>query len=83
MTEYLTKRNGHWQFVRRVPKEFAHLDERGIVKLSTGIEIADDNRGIKASRVAAQMNRDLEARWHSQVEGKARRRPIDMPVLGV
>jgi hypothetical protein len=71
MTEFLTKRNGHWQFVRRIPKEFAHLDKRRDVKLSTKVSVASDPHGIKAGRIAERRNRDLEAHWRSLVEGKA------------
>jgi hypothetical protein len=49
MSDYLTKRNGFWQFARRVPLEYAALDERGVVKHSTKVPVAKDRRGIKAS----------------------------------
>lgn len=71
MPDYLTKRNGHWQFTRRVPTEFAGLDPRGIVKHSTKIAVATDKRGAKASKVADAMNRELEAYWRGLTEGKA------------
>jgi hypothetical protein len=45
MGEHLTKRNGTWHFVRRVPEEFASYDKRGIVKLSTKVRIARDRHG--------------------------------------
>lgn len=44
-----------------VPTEFAAFDPRGIVKHSTKIRIADDRNGRRASRVADQFNRELEA----------------------
>jgi hypothetical protein len=71
MPDYLTKRNGFWQFVRRVPLEFAELDSRGIIKHSTKIEVAKDRRGIAAAKIAEQMNRDLLAYWLALSEGKA------------
>lgn len=71
MPEYLTKRNGHWQFVRRVPLEFTTLDPRGVIKHSTKIAIRKDPRGNRAGKVADGMNRDLEAYWRGLVEGKA------------
>ena len=40
--EYLTVRHGVWQYYRRVPAHFAHLDKRGTVKLSTKIKVAKD-----------------------------------------
>jgi integrase len=61
--QYLTVRHGVWHFLRRVPTEYAHLDRRGNVKLSTKIKVANDRKGTKASRVAAQMNETLEAYW--------------------
>jgi integrase len=71
MADYLTKRNGHWQFARRVPAEYAHLDKRGVIKHSTGIAVAKDRRGIRAGKAADAMNRELEAYWRGLVEGKA------------
>lgn len=71
MPEYLTKRNGYWQFARRVPLEFSDLDTRGVIKHSTKVAVDDDKRGIRASRVANAMNRELEAYWRGLVEGKA------------
>lgn len=71
LPEYLTKRNGHWQFVRRVPLEFASLDTRGIVKHSTKVAVATDKRGTRAGKVADTLNRELEAYWRGLGEGKA------------
>ena len=71
MPDYLTQRNGHWQFVRRVPSEYAALDQRGIIKHSTKVPVAADRRGTKAGRVADALNRELEAYWRGLVEGKA------------
>jgi hypothetical protein len=70
LTDYLTKRNGYWAFVRRVPIEFAHLDTRGVVKHSTKIAVAKDRRGLKAGRIADVMNRELEAYWRGLSDGK-------------
>lgn len=69
-TQYLTERQGVWNFLRRVPSEYAHLDTRGNVKLSTKIKVAADRKGTKASRVAAQMNATLEAYWRGLAERK-------------
>lgn len=71
MPDYLTKRNGFWQFVRRVPLEFATLDPRGIIKHSTKVPTSADKRGHRAGRVADAMNRELEAYWRGLVEGRA------------
>jgi len=32
MPDFLTRRNGTWHFVRRVPIEFAALDPRGMTE---------------------------------------------------
>lgn len=71
MPEYLTNRAGYWQFVRRVPSEFAVLDRRVFVRHSTKIAVARDRRGDKAGKVADLFNRELEAYWRGLVEGKA------------
>jgi integrase len=69
--QYLTVRHGVWHFLRRVPAEYAHLDKRGNVKLSTKIKVAADRKGTKAGQVAARMNATLEAYWRGLVEEKA------------
>jgi hypothetical protein len=52
MPDFLTRRSGKWHFVRRVPAEFARFDERGIVKHSTKVRIAQDRTGRRVARVA-------------------------------
>jgi hypothetical protein len=55
MPDFLTRRNGVWHFVRRVPAEFATLDRRGIVRHSTKVSVATDRtgrRGRPRSRAA-------------------------------
>jgi integrase len=69
--DYLTIRDGVWQYYRRVPSHFAHLDKRGTVKLSTKIKVARDREGNKASRVAARLNATQEAYWRSLSEQDA------------
>jgi hypothetical protein len=71
LPDHLTKRNGYWQFARRVPLEYAALDPRGVIKHSTRVPVRKDRRGIKASKVVAAMNRELEAYWRGLSEGKA------------
>lgn len=68
--QYLTKRQGVWHFLRRVPTEYAHLDTRGNVKVSTKIKVAADRKGTKASQVAARMNETLEAYWRGLADQK-------------
>jgi hypothetical protein len=70
LPDYLTKRHGVWQFVRRVPNDFAKLDRRGIIKHSTKVEVKKDRRGVKALKIAEAMNRELEAYWRGLSEGK-------------
>ena len=71
MSDYLTKRHGVWQFVRRVPLEFIKLDPRVIIKHSTGVPVKKDKRGLRAGKIADAMNRELEAYWTGLREGNA------------
>ncbi|MFZ1923161.1 MAG: integrase, partial [Xanthobacteraceae bacterium] len=73
MPDFLTRRNGTWHFVRRVPVEFAELDARGVVKHSTRIKIANDRAGRHAARVAEKFNEQLEIFWKGLSDGKPRR----------
>src|SRR5690242_3087627 len=57
---------GVWYFVRRVPQAYQSLDRRTIVQQSTGVRIADDPRGVRARRVADDMNEALEELWQSR-----------------
>lgn len=77
LTEYMTRRNGTWQFVRRVPEEFAAFDKRGIVKLSTKVRVARDRQGQRASLIVERMNLDLEAYWQKCAAGEAGRAATD------
>jgi hypothetical protein len=78
MTERLTKRNGVWHFVRRVPDAYAAVDPRGIVKLSTKVKVADDRAGVRAGRVAKKMDVDLQARWRALAAGTVPQDGIDV-----
>lgn len=78
MTERLTRRNGLWYFVRRVPAEFAAVDPRGIVKLSTKVKVAADRVGIRAGRIADRMDLDLEASWRAKAGGDPGQAAIDV-----
>ncbi|MFL9827727.1 tyrosine-type recombinase/integrase [Rhodoplanes sp. SY1] len=73
MPDFLTRRNGTWHFVRRVPNEFRALDPRGIVKHTTKIRIASDRNGRRAARVAGKLNEALEAYWQELAERHALR----------
>jgi hypothetical protein len=72
MPDFLTRRNGTWHFVRRVPVEFAELDPRRIIKHSTRIKIANDRAGRRAVRVAEKFNEQLEIFWKGLSDGKPR-----------
>ena len=65
------KRAGTWYLKRRVPKEFAHLDRRDPVRLSTEIAVVDDPRGVRARRVVEQLNMQLEAYWRGLRDGQS------------
>lgn len=68
MPDFLTRRNGTWHFVRRVPVEFAALDPRGIIKHTTKIRVASDRTGRRAARVAIRLNEELENYWQELAE---------------
>ncbi len=69
MSDFLTRRGTTWHFVRRVPAEFAAMDQRGIVRHSTRVRIADDRLGRRASRVADKLNKELECFWKELADG--------------
>lgn len=65
------KRDGVWYLIRRVPKEFADLDRRGTVRVSTNIAVADDPRGVRAKPAVQQLDGELTAYWHGLRDGQA------------
>ena len=71
MANYCIKRDGIWRFVRRVPKEYAALDKRRIIQHSTGISVAADPRGIRAKKVANDLNFDVETYWRNLADGNS------------
>lgn len=64
------KLNGFWYYVRYVPSEVAHLDKRSKVVMSTGIRIADDPRGIQASKAVRKLDEEMLAYWTDLREGR-------------
>jgi hypothetical protein len=44
-------RGGIWYLIRRVPKEFDHLDPRTLVRMTTEIPVVDDPRKVRARKV--------------------------------
>jgi hypothetical protein len=71
MPDFLTRRDGTWHFVRRVPAEFAPFDARRIVKHSTRVRVRDDRNARRASRIADKLNSQLEAFWRAAAQGPA------------
>ncbi len=65
MPDFLTRRDGMWHFVRRVPTEFSRFDRRGIVRHTTKVRVAEDRTGRRALRVAEKLNAQLESFWHA------------------
>ena len=65
------KRDGFWYLIRRVPTEFLDVDERQIVRLSTGIRVADDPRGVFARKKVEELDRALWERWGFRRAGRA------------
>ena len=53
-----------------MPGEFASFDRRNPVRISTGIRIADDPRGIRAGDVVERLDRDLDRYWKDKRSGK-------------
>lgn len=64
-------RDGIWYLWRRVPKAYAHLDKRLIVRLSTNIAVVDDPRKVRARQVVQQLNQELEAYWRGLADGQS------------
>ena len=70
MPDMLTRRNGTWHFVRRVPAEYAAFDSRRIIRHSTRIKIQHDRAGRRAVRIAETLNRELERHWRQMAGGQ-------------
>src|SRR3954471_11106727 len=64
MPDFLTRRNGTWHFVRRVPIEFVAFDPRGVIRHSTKVRVGADRTGRRAARIADRLNTELESYWH-------------------
>ncbi|MDX8432771.1 integrase [Mesorhizobium abyssinicae] len=65
------KRDGIWYLVRRVPKEFASFDRRGLVRISTGVAVADDPRGVRARDAVRSLGAELETYWRKLGDGQS------------
>lgn len=54
-----------------MPKEVSHLDRRGSIRETTGVEIARDKKGKRAAGVVKGLNRAAEAYWQALKRGEA------------
>lgn len=63
------KRYGFWYLVRKVPIAFSQLDRRGVVRVSTGIRITDDPRGVAAKQAVAKLDVELQRYWRDLASG--------------
>lgn len=66
------KLKGFWFLVRRVPGEFSAYDRRNPVRISTGIRIVDDPRGIKAAEIVSKLQAELLRYWKDKRRGRDR-----------
>jgi hypothetical protein len=66
------KLKGFWFLVRRVPGEFALYDKRNPVRISTGIRVLDDPRGVRAATVVAKLDAELQRYWKDRRRGRDR-----------
>jgi len=64
------RNKGVWALVRFVPKRFQHVDGRSVVRINTGIRVADDPAGIRARETVQALNSRLEAWWRGLDEGQ-------------
>jgi integrase len=66
------KVKGFWFLVRRVPGEFSAFDTRKLVRISTGIRIVDDPRGIRAAEIVSKLHAGLIQYWKDKRRGRDR-----------
>jgi hypothetical protein len=64
------RHSGFWFLVRRVPGEFRPFDRRNPVRVSSGIRIADDPRGVRAREIVERLDRVLARYWKDLKSGK-------------
>ncbi|MVA17912.1 tyrosine-type recombinase/integrase [Agrobacterium vitis] len=65
-SDRITQRDGIFYYVRRVPIALAHLDERGIVRLSLRTD-----SWVAAVNAAVDAERNLEALWAALAKGES------------
>jgi integrase len=61
---------GIWALIRFVPKHCKAVDPRKVVKINTGIRVADDPAGIRAYEAVQALNGQLEAYWRGLAGGR-------------
>jgi integrase len=64
-------RRGTWCLLRRVPKEYRHIDKRTWVLVSTGIKVPHDPRGAIARQRVLQLDEQLQNFWKQSNQGIA------------
>ncbi|WP_213775059.1 site-specific integrase [Bradyrhizobium sp. dw_78] len=67
--EGLRQRGSFWWFFRRTPKEYAAVEKRRVVQLSTDIRVADDPKAISARRKAKELDTELHNEWRMMLSG--------------
>jgi integrase len=73
---FKNRRKSMWYFTRRVPRQYAHLDPRGIVRQTTGVRIITDPHALAAGRIAERMDAALETYWTDLAGSGARRKAM-------
>ena len=64
------KVKGFWCLVRRVPVGFEEIDRRQPVRMTTGIRVADDPRGVRAAEIVEKLDKELHAYWRDKRNGR-------------
>ena len=61
---------GIWALIGFVPKAYKAVDPRTVVKINTGIRVADDRAGIRAHEAVNALNGQLEQYWRGIATGQ-------------
>lgn len=67
--KFATKRGGWWIYRRRVPEQYAAVDRRAFVKITTKIRVADDPYCRLAGPVIEKLNAQTEHHWLALLGG--------------
>lgn len=68
-TLWLRRRGGVWYYHRRIPRAYARVIGREHVTITTGIQISNDPRAIRAVRRVEQLNELVERYWRNKAAG--------------